>query len=98
VSNPLITIPQCQRDSVYHIFPVFCARRDQLKQYLADNGVETEIHYPIPPHKQRCYPEWNGLSFPVTERIHREELSIPCNQIITKEEANRVADLLNTFS
>ena len=98
VSNPLITIPQCQRDSVYHIFPVFCASRDQLKQYLADNGVETEIHYPIPPHKQRCYPEWNGLSFPVTERIHREELSIPCNQIITKEEANRVADLLNTFS
>ena len=98
VSNPLITIPQCQRDSVYHIFPVFCARRDQLKQYLADNGVETEIHYPIPPHLQTCYSEWNGLSFPVTERIHREELSIPCNQIITKEEANRVADLLNTFS
>jgi dTDP-4-amino-4,6-dideoxygalactose transaminase len=98
VKNPLIRIPVVDRDCVWHIFPVFCEQRDRLQQYLLDHGVETQVHYPIPPHKQRCYPEWNGLSFPVTERIHREELSIPCNQIITKEEANCVADLLNTFS
>ena len=97
VSNPLITIPQCQRDSVYHIFPVLCTRRDQLRQYLLDHGVETEVHYPIPPHKQQGYKEWNQLSFPVTERIHREELSLPCNPAITKEEASYVADLVNGF-
>jgi dTDP-4-amino-4,6-dideoxygalactose transaminase len=59
--------------------------------------VETEIHYPIPPHQQKCYKEWNKLSLPVTERIHREELSLPCNPVITKEEASHVADLINTF-
>lgn len=97
VNNPLITIPHCQRDSVYHIFPVLCIRRDQLKQYLADNGVEAEIHYPIPPHQQACYSDWNHRSYPITERIHAEELSIPCNPAMTKEEANLVADLLNSF-
>lgn len=97
VSNPLITIPQSDRDSVYHIFPVLCPRRDQLKQYLAQNGVETEIHYPIPPHQQKCYQVWNTCSYPITERIHREELSLPCNQAMTNEEACHVADLLNTF-
>ena len=97
VTNQLITIPHCQRDSVYHIFPVLCTRRDQLKQYLADSGVETEIHYPIPPHQQACYSDWNHRSYPITERIHAEELSIPCNPAMTDEEANLVADLLNSF-
>lgn len=97
VTNQLITIPHCQRDSVYHIFPVLCTRRDQLKQYLADNGVETEIHYPIPPHQQACYSDWNHRSYPITERIHAEELSIPCNPAMTDDEANLVADLLNSF-
>ena len=97
VNNPLIQIPQSDRDSVYHIFPVLSERRDQLKQYLLDNGVETEIHYPIAPHQQKCYRSWNTLSFPITERIHAQELSIPCNQAMTDEEANHVADLLNSF-
>ena len=97
MNNPLITIPQSDRDSVYHIFPVLSPRRDQLKQYLAQNGVETEIHYPIPPHQQACYQAWNMLSLPITERIHREELSLPCNQAMTNEEAFHMADLLNVF-
>ena len=97
VKNPSVMMPRCERDSVYHIFPVLCSRRDQLKQYLADYGVETEIHYPLPPHQQKCYKEWNKLSLPVSERIHREELSLPCNPVITKEEASHVADLINTF-
>jgi len=86
------------RESVYHIFPVFCPRRDELQKYLADNGVETQIHYPIPPHKQRCYLEWNHLSFPVTEQIHAEELSIPCNQAMKKEEVDEIINLLNSFT
>lgn len=85
------------RDSVCHILPLLCERRDELQKYLSDNGVETQIHYPIPPHKQHCYPNWNHLSLPVTERIHAQELSIPCNQALTDAETERVVTLLNTF-
>ncbi len=85
------------RDSVWHIFPVFCERRDELQNYLADNGVETQIHYPVPPHRQRCYPELHHLSLPVTEQIHREELSIPCHQAMTDHEVTCIIDLLNAF-
>ena len=97
ISNPLVRITLSGRASVYHIFPVLCTRRDELKQYLADNGVETQIHYPVPPHKQKCYQELNALSLPVTERIHREELSIPCHQAMTDEDTTRVISLLNAF-
>ena len=97
VKNSAVVIPSCERDSVFHVFPVLCTRRDELKLYLAEHGVETEIHYPIPPHKQQCYEEWNQLSLPITERIHLEELSLPCNPVITHEEANQIVDLLNRF-
>ena len=82
------------RDSVYHIFPVFSPRRDELQKFLADNGVETQIHYPLPPHKQKCYKEWNHLSFPITEQIHAQELSIPCHQAMSDDDVNRVVSLL----
>lgn len=81
----------------YHIFPVLCRQRDALRQYLHDEGIGTMIHYPIPPHKQACYDEWNDLSFPVTERIHREELSIPCNPVMTDSEVEAVSRALNGF-
>lgn len=97
VYHPLIVIPQSDRDSVWHIFPVLCERRDELQSYLKAHGVETEIHYPLPPHHQKCYAEWKGLSFPVTERIHREELSIPCHPAMTQEEVDTVIRLLNAF-
>ena len=97
VKNPLIRLPKTERDCVWHIFPILCERRDELQQYLTDNGVETQIHYPIPPHKQKCYKEWNTLSFPITEQIHAQELSIPCHQALTDEEFNRIIDLLNAF-
>ena len=109
VSNPLLRLllvadeqysrpSRATRDSVYHILPIFCERRDDLKKYLSDNGVETQIHYPIPPHKQRCYNfQLNHLSLPITEKIHAQELSIPCHQALTKEEVDLVIDLLNGF-
>jgi len=97
VSNSAVVIPRCDRDHVYHIFPVLSPRRDELQQFLSSHGVETVIHYPIPPHKQACYRQWNSLSFPLTERIHREELSIPCNQTMTDKEADYIVDLLNAF-
>ena len=97
VKNPLIRMPKTDRNSVWHIFPVLSPRRDELQQYLRDHGVETQIHYPIPPHKQRCYADWNSLSLPITELIHAQELSIPCHPAMTQEEADHIADLLNDF-
>jgi dTDP-4-amino-4,6-dideoxygalactose transaminase len=95
VNHPLIHIPRCDRDSVWHIFPILCPQRDALRQYLLDHGVETQIHYPIPPHRQQCYPQWHYLSLPITERIHSQELSLPCNQTMTASEADQISTLLN---
>ena len=82
---------------VFHIFTIRCKERDVLQRYLADNGVQTNIHYPIPPHKQECYKEWNHLSFPITEQIHREELSLPMSPMLTEEEVKTVVRLLNEW-
>ena len=97
IQNPEITLPT-DSSSVYHIFPLLCAKRNELQQYMETNGVQTQIHYPIPPHKQKCYRKWNTYTFPITERIHDQELSIPCHQAMTKKEVELVADLLNHFS
>ena len=86
-----------REDNVYHIFPILSPRRDELKQYLADHDVQTEIHYPVSPHRQRCYPQLAHLHLPITERIHREELSLPCNPAMSDDDAHRVVELLNAF-
>ena len=96
IHNPAVILPT-PSSSVYHIFPVLSSRRDELQDYLSQNGVQTMIHYPIPPHRQQCYREWQHLSLPVTERIHSEELSLPCHPAMTNEEADRVVSLLNAF-
>ena len=96
VKHPEILLPTPSQ-SIYHIFPILCERRDELQQYLKENGVETMIHYPIPPHKQACYKEWNDLSFPITERIHRQELSLPCHPAMKQKEADQRVSLLNRF-
>lgn len=103
IKNPLITLPSriADENNVYHQFPIFCERRDELQKFLADNGVQTLIHYPIPPHHQECYEKesWNTprLSLPITEKIHDQELSIPMNQVVSMEEAKIVVDVLNAF-
>lgn len=97
VNNPAIVLPT-PSESVYHIFPVLSARRDELQAYLKDNGIETLIHYPIPPHRQACYKEWNTLSLPITEQISAQELSIPCHQAMTDEEVETVITILNRFA
>ena len=97
VKHPDVFIPRCDRDSVYHIFPILSPRRDELRAYLLEHGVETEIHYPIPPHRQQCYAEWSSMSLPITERIHHEELSLPCNPAMTMADAELVTNLINRF-
>lgn len=99
INHPAIVTP-IVRDwdaHVFHIFTIRTRKRDELQRYLADNGVQTIIHYPIPPHKQECYKEWNNLSFPVTEQIHHEELSLPMSPVMTEEEVKTVVDLLNKW-
>ena len=96
VKNPLLRMPQMD-NSVWHIFPVFCECRDALQQYLLEKDIQTQIHYPIPPHRQRCYAEWNHLSFPITEQISRTELSLPCNEAMTEADVLAVVDALNAF-
>lgn len=89
--------PEDPRNHVWHIFAIRHPERDKLQAYLDEKGIQTLIHYPVPPHKQRAYQEWNHLSFPVTEKIHREELSLPISPVLTDEEVNIVIDALNKY-
>lgn len=99
IDNPLISMPRHidAAHNVYHLFPIFCEERDRLQQHLKAQGIETLIHYPIPPHQQECYREYAHLSLPVTEQIHRTELSLPIGPTITKAEAQQVIAAVNAF-
>jgi dTDP-4-amino-4,6-dideoxygalactose transaminase len=90
-------IPADEKEHVWHIFVIRTKERDKLQQYLKDNGIETLIHYPIPPHKQEAYKEWNNLSFPITEQIHREVLSLPMSPVLTEKEIDSVINVLNNY-
>lgn len=99
IKNPAIKMPSIlpEENNVFHIFPVFTEKRDELQSYLKENEIGTIIHYPIPPHKQAAYREWNDLSFPVTEKIHAEELSLPMSPTLTDEQVMYVIDVLNSW-
>jgi dTDP-4-amino-4,6-dideoxygalactose transaminase len=81
---------------VWHQFVIRTPDRDKLQKYLNDNGVQTMIHYPIPPHKQKAYKEWNNLSFPVTEAIHKEVLSLPISPVMNPDDISAVIDKINS--
>lgn len=98
INNPQTTlINDNDRDNVYHIFPILCPSRNRLQNYLKDNGIETMIHYPIPPHQQEAYKEWNEQHYPITEFIHQQELSLPCNPTMTDEEVYQIIDSINMY-
>jgi dTDP-4-amino-4,6-dideoxygalactose transaminase len=84
-------------NNVYHIYPVFCEQRDRLQRFLLDNGVQTQVHYPIPPHRQKCYKEWEMMTLPITERIHDTELSLPMGPEVGLQQAMEVAEVVNRF-
>ncbi len=99
IHNPRIILPIVE-DFKAHNFYVFVVRsknRDQLQKYLADKQIGSLIHYPIPPHQQKAYSEWNHLSLPVTEQIHQEILSIPMSPVLTQTEVQEVIQALNNF-
>jgi dTDP-4-amino-4,6-dideoxygalactose transaminase len=99
IKNPKIVLPEVDdwTSNVFHIFPVRTAQRDDFQKYLTENGVQTIIHYPIPPHKQECYKEWNKLVFPVTDQIHDEELSLPMSPTLTEDQIQYVIDVVNRW-
>jgi len=99
IDNPLLTLPSTDycHSSVHHIFPVLCSERDRLQQHLLNQGIQTMIHYPIPPHLQQCYADIGLLSLPITERIHSEELSLPLNPTLQQEEIERIIEAANSF-
>lgn len=100
ITNPLIVLPKAPKNAkehVWHIFVVRTQERDRLQQYLADNGIQTLIHYPIPLYKQEAYSEYSHLSFPITEAIHNEVLSLPISPVLTDEEMKTVVDVLNNY-
>ena len=82
---------------VWHFFVIRSESRDLLQQYLQKNGIQTIIHYPIPPHLQRAYKEWSHLKLPVTELIHNEVLSLPISQVMSEDEMLLICDLLNNY-
>lgn len=97
ITNPLVQLPQGTNPNVWHIYPIFCAQRDALQIFLREAGVQTQVHYPIPPHKQKAYAEWCDRHYPITEQISKQELSLPCHPCMTNAEVQKVIDALNAF-
>ena len=100
ITNPKIRLPEIPDDGkehVWHLFVVRTEERTRLQEYLLEKGIQTMIHYPIPPHKQIAYSEWNELSFPLTESIHDEVLSLPISPVLTDKEVEAIIDAINSF-
>lgn len=106
IQNPTISLPKLASDEhsvlknkehVWHLFVIRCKKRDDLQHYLTANGIETLIHYPIPPNKQLAYISMNHLDYPITNTIHEEVLSLPISSVMTNEEITRVIEIVNTF-
>jgi len=83
---------------VWHVFVVRSPAREALQQHLEASSIGTLIHYPLPPHQQGAYREWNGRSYPLTEAIHREVLSLPISPVMTDQEAECVISACNRWA
>ncbi|MGX9985172.1 DegT/DnrJ/EryC1/StrS family aminotransferase [Soonwooa purpurea] len=100
IKNPKIILPEnpsYEKEHVWHVFVIRCKNRDDLQTYLTGKGIQTIIHYPIPPHQQQAYHELKNLSFPITEKMHKEVLSLPISSILTDNEVNEIIKVVNEF-
>lgn len=100
INNSKIVLPTLPKESLLHVWHIFIVRtneRQKLQDHLADNGIQTLIHYPTPPHKQEAYKEMNSLHFPITEKIHDEVLSLPLSPVMTDDEVSKVIQSINSF-
>ncbi|REC64138.1 aminotransferase [Chryseobacterium pennae] len=100
ITHPDIILPEYpenENEHVWHVFVIRTHRRDELQAYLTEHGIQTIIHYPIPPHRQEAYKEWNDLSFPISEKIHAEVLSLPISLVLEEEEVQTIIKAVNEF-
>jgi len=100
IKNPKIILPELpenENEHVWHLFVIRTENRDELQNYLTEKNIQTLIHYPIPPHQQNAYKEWNNMSFPISEKIHDEVLSIPISPVLEDEEIQTIIKALNNF-
>ena len=99
IKNPAIILPEVLNEGghVWHLFVIRTSKREELQKFMNESSVQTLIHYPIPPHKQQAYVEFNGLSFPIAEKIHQEILSLPISGVITDKEIEVVVKALNSY-
>lgn len=97
IKNPKIILPKVSDwdQHVFHLFPVLCENRKELQEYLEHNGIGTNVHYPIPPHKQECYKQWNDIYLSVTEKIHEMELSLPISPCLSDLQIEYVIEIVN---
>jgi len=100
IKNDKIMLPfwDFSDNHVFHLFVIRTPKRSELQDYLKQNGIETILHYPVPPHKQKAFKNWNHLSFPITEKIHNEVLSLPISPIMTADEVDFVIQKLNAWT
>lgn len=102
ISNSLIKLPKVAEgnEHIWHIFAVRISNdlRNRFRDYLAENGIQTVVHYPIPPHKQKAYPELNHLSLPISEAIHNDVISLPLSPVMPEDEINYVIEVCNRFN
>lgn len=103
IHNPEIELPlknieaKTYTSHVWHLFVIRTKHREALQKYLAEHEVQTLIHYPIPPHKQKAYKKWKDLSLPISEQMHAEALSLPIGPTLSINEAKQVVQLCNGF-
>jgi len=99
IKNNKIVLPHYDGSTnhVFHLFVIRTENRNELQEYLKENGIETMIHYPIPPHQQNALAAFNSLSFPMTEKMHREVLSLPMSPVLTEEEVSYVIQVINRY-
>ena len=102
IDNPSITLPTTHyplsaNSHVWHVFVIRTKKREELQKYLSENGIQTLIHYPLPPHRQEAYKEWNDQSYPISEQIHDEVLSLPISGVQSLEDTKKIVNLLNVL-
>lgn len=99
ITNPAIQLPQWQdnENHVFHLFVIQTENREKLQYYLIENGIQTVIHYPIPPHKQQAYLTWSHVSLPLTEIIHQQVLSLPIDPTMNNESVEKIIKVINEY-
>ena len=98
IKNPNINLPALPNnveEHVWHLFVVQTKNRAEVQEKLTSEEIQTLIHYPVPPHKQKAYREFNDLSFPITEKIHEEVLSLPISSLVTEKEVKKIITTMN---